>query len=198
MALEHAILVLLESRPASGYDLAQRFESGIGHFWHASHQQVYQELKRLHADGLVAFELEEQSDRPDRKVYALTASGRRALKAWLAAPAKPQRMKHDMLVKLFGGHLAEPGALEAELGRQATLHRDTLAEYQRMEDEYFAAPAAQQRRARLPYLTLRAGIRYEMSWLEWLDEARALLATDAVPARPVRRARKARREKAKA
>lgn len=40
MALEHAILVALAERSATGYDLARRFDRSIGFFWRATHQQI--------------------------------------------------------------------------------------------------------------------------------------------------------------
>ena len=55
MALEHAIMVSLGERPGTGYEIAQQFDRSIGHFWSATHQQVYRTLKKLHADGFVAF-----------------------------------------------------------------------------------------------------------------------------------------------
>ena len=51
MSLKHAILILLETEPGSGYDLVKRFKAGLGYFWNAKHQQVYQELKKLSAAG---------------------------------------------------------------------------------------------------------------------------------------------------
>ena len=71
MALEHAILVSLAERSASGYDLARRFDASIGHFWSASHQQIYKVLGRMEADKLVAADLIAQEGRPDKKVYAI-------------------------------------------------------------------------------------------------------------------------------
>ncbi|MEU0155402.1 PadR family transcriptional regulator [Micromonospora fulviviridis] len=41
MSLEHAILVSLLEQPASGYELARRFDRSIGRFWTATHQQIY-------------------------------------------------------------------------------------------------------------------------------------------------------------
>jgi len=41
MPLDHALLVALSERPASGLELARRFDRSIGYFWHASHQQIY-------------------------------------------------------------------------------------------------------------------------------------------------------------
>ena len=53
MALEHAILVSLLEKPGSGYELARRFERSIGHFWTATHQQIYRVLKRMESDGWI-------------------------------------------------------------------------------------------------------------------------------------------------
>lgn len=71
MALEHAILVSLAERSASGYDLARRFDASIGHFWRASHQQIYKVLGRMETDKLVESNLVAQDGRPDKKVSTL-------------------------------------------------------------------------------------------------------------------------------
>jgi DNA-binding PadR family transcriptional regulator len=49
--------------------------------------QVYTTLERLSRDGLVAHEVVSQSERPDKKVYAVTEEGRRQLRDWLASPS---------------------------------------------------------------------------------------------------------------
>ena len=51
MSLAHAILTALLERPSSGLELARRFDKSIGHFWQATHQQIYRELGRLERDG---------------------------------------------------------------------------------------------------------------------------------------------------
>jgi PadR family transcriptional regulator AphA len=184
MSLKHAILVLLEKKPGSGYDLAQRFGGGIGNFWNATHQQIYQELKKLSAGKLVEFELKAQAERPDKKVYRITAAGRSALKAWLKAPVKAARINSTLLVKIYAGHLADPAALDAELAQHIEHHQKKLDEYLSLEQLYFSAGAAMRRKQRLPYLTLRSGIRYEWYWIDWLKEVKTLLAEDALPDRP--------------
>ena len=47
MALAHAIMTALIDDDLSGIELARDFESSLGFFWHASHQQIYQELHKL-------------------------------------------------------------------------------------------------------------------------------------------------------
>lgn len=184
MSLKHAILVLLSDQPGSGYDLVQRFRSGIGHFWNATHQQVYQELKKLNADKQVQLE-KAQEERPDRKVYRVTAVGRRALKAWLAEPIEPLRIRDALLVKVYGGQFGDRDSLVAELDRHRILHQRHLEEYLQLEAYYFEQDEATRRRHGLPYLTLRRGIVYEKDNIEWLDEVRALIEADRLPAAPV-------------
>ena len=47
MALAHAIMTALLEDDLSGYELAKDFEASLGFFWHASHQQIYLELRKL-------------------------------------------------------------------------------------------------------------------------------------------------------
>jgi PadR family transcriptional regulator AphA len=185
MSLKHAILVLLEKNPGSGYDLAQRFDGGIGNFWNATHQQVYQELKKLSSDKLVEFEVHAQAERPDKKVYRITPTGRTALKAWLKKPGKQGRINSTLLVKIYAAHLADPAALDQELAELITEHQQKLDGYAELERLYFSADLATRRKQRLPYLTLRSGIRYEWIWIEWMKEVKQLLADDALPETPM-------------
>lgn len=185
MSLKHAILVLLDKEPGSGYDLVQRFKSGIGHFWNASHQQVYQELKKLHEDGLVDFEVEAQDDRPDRKVYRITGGGQSTLKGWYSEPVNPPRINNALLVKVYGCRKEQLPELLAELDGHLLKHRQRLAEYRELENLYFESDEHDRREHRSPYLTLRLGIRYEQHWIEWLEETRMLLGDDRLPALPL-------------
>ena len=51
MALADAILACLTERPMTGYELAKTFDSSIGFFWKADHQQIYRELSKLRERG---------------------------------------------------------------------------------------------------------------------------------------------------
>ena len=73
MALEHALLVALSERPASGLELTRRFEKSLGFFWHATHQQIYRVLARMESDGWVTVEVVEQEGRPDKRVHTPSA-----------------------------------------------------------------------------------------------------------------------------
>ena len=83
MALSHAIMTALLEEPLSGYDLAREFETSLGFFWHASHQQIYRELRTLAERGWLEAEGVAQAGRPDKIVYALTPAGRAGTKLFV-------------------------------------------------------------------------------------------------------------------
>ena len=170
MSLKHAILILLETEPGSGYDLVKRFKAGLGYFWNAKHQQVYLELKKLSEAGWLAFAEEVQETRPDKKVYRLTPQGRSELLRWLSEPVQPNKLNDALLVKLFGGALTSEDSLRDEMARHVLVHQQTLASLLAIERDYLALPPAQRQSWRLPYLTLRRGILGEQAWLAWADE----------------------------
>ena len=71
MALEHALLVALSERPASGLELTQRFERSLGFFWHASYGDRATLTRNLldvradHATRLAHYETFERTQFPD-------------------------------------------------------------------------------------------------------------------------------------
>src|SRR5512144_698208 len=95
MALEHAILVSLSERPASGLELTRRFDASIGFFWSATHQQIYRVLARMEADGWVTADLVTQQGRPTKKVYDVAAAGRDELARWIGTPTPIESFRSD-------------------------------------------------------------------------------------------------------
>lgn len=176
MALSHAILVSLLDRPQSGYDLAKRFDQTVGYFWKASHQQIYLELHKLAQASLVRSEKVEQSTRPNRIVYELTALGQEALHAWVAEPTEAPNVKEELLVKLFALGSVDADTLQAEIARRLDFHRERLARYQAVMQEHYPQPEALAVRRRGHYLGLRMGIVLEEGTIRWCEEALAMLS----------------------
>jgi DNA-binding PadR family transcriptional regulator len=171
MALEHALLVALSEQPASGLDLAKRFSRSIGFFWSATHQQIYRVLGRMDADGWVSVSEVAQSGRPDKKVYAVSAAGRRVLADWLAAPTETQALRSELAVKLRGASYADDrGAVLDVVRTNLADHRTRLDHYRRLHDRDYPDPSALTGRDLDQYLVLRGGIRLEEFWVDWLTE----------------------------
>lgn len=170
MSLKHAILTLLETEHGSGYDLLKRFEQRLGFFWNASHQQIYAQLKKMHSEQLIEFQVEQQNNRPDKKIYSLTDNGREQLQQWISKPVKISRVNDALLVKLYAGHLIDKSVLLAEIETHKYSHQRMLDTFLALEQEYLEAPESQRKPLALPYLTLRRGILGEQAWLAWADE----------------------------
>lgn len=178
MSLKHSLLVMLADRPASGYDLSQQFKGSVGFFWNASHQQIYQQLKALTEAGWVQFSTEQQTGKPDKKLYAVTPLGMDALIEWLEQPAQPNSYKDALLIKLYAGKHLPRATLILELERHQGIHKKSLAKLLAIETEYFALSTNEQKAMRLPYLTLKRGISGEQNWLAWATDTLTELKGD--------------------
>ncbi len=111
MALAHAIMTALLEDDLSGYELARDFETSLGFFWQASHQQIYLELRKLSDKHWLSKREVSQRGKPNKIVYGLTKAGREALAEWVYSTTRTQAAKDDLLVKLYNldsgnaGHL---------------------------------------------------------------------------------------------
>ena len=175
MALEHAIMVSLAERPGTGYEIGRQFERSIGHFWSATHQQIYRTLKKLHADGLVAYEAVPQDGRPDKKVYTLSDRGRRALAEWAVSPTPVAPLRSDLGVKLRAAEFGDLAAIIGEMKKHRDEHVALLSLFTGFEADYYPSPETLTGRKLHQYLVLRGGIRNEQGMVEWCDEVIAAL-----------------------
>jgi DNA-binding PadR family transcriptional regulator len=170
MALEHAILVSLEERSGSGYELARRFDRSIGYFWSASHQQIYRTLKRMVDFGWVIGAEVAQDGRPDKKVYEVSIQGRAELARWIAEPADPVVTRSDLAVKVRGAAYGDVAAVITEIGQHRDRHTERLDVYRAIEKRDFPNPGALTGQRLHQYLVLRGGIIAEQALLDWCDE----------------------------
>lgn len=179
MALRHAILAALLDHDATGYDLAKRFDVSVANYWTATRQQLYRELDGMAGDGLVAAEVVRQEGRPDKRVYSLTADGRRALADFVAGAPRPSAIRDELLVQVEAVDVTDPATLLGTLAERRDESRAKLEIYLRRrerlldgrtEDELVAGGG------RIgPYLTLERGIAYERENVAWSDRTIAAL-----------------------
>ena len=99
-------LGVLAGGDASGYEIKKAFEEGpFAHIHPTSFGSIYPALAKLTDEGLVSCTELAQDKRPDKKVYAMTESGRGALVTELMEPPAPDRARSDLLFILFLAHL---------------------------------------------------------------------------------------------
>jgi DNA-binding PadR family transcriptional regulator len=95
-------LGILSLQEASGYEIKKDVEDGLfSHFIEASFGSIYPALIQLAAEGYVTVREEEQTGKPDKKVYAITEAGKNALaKAISVSPAK-DKYKSEFLFQML-------------------------------------------------------------------------------------------------
>jgi DNA-binding PadR family transcriptional regulator len=104
MSLRSALLALVSGGPLTGYDAVKHFRSSVGHLWHAPDSQIYPELRRMQAEGLLdAAEVPWGSKAATKTRYSLTDAGRDALAEWQATPLTyaPERDQAHLIAAHF-------------------------------------------------------------------------------------------------
>ncbi|MDF5752518.1 PadR family transcriptional regulator [Spongiactinospora sp. TRM90649] len=95
------LLALLAKEPAHGYELKQALEQTFGLAYPSPNiGQIYVTLGRLEKDGLVRAVGVEQSNRPNKKVYYITAAGQEAVATWVDEPTEGPRVRDEFFMKL--------------------------------------------------------------------------------------------------
>lgn len=165
-----AILGLLALRRRSGYEIKQTIDKTTRFFWNASYGQIYPELRRLAAAGLVEGEHAPRGERA-RTVHGLTEEGRRRLLEWLADPDFRVDVRDEGLLKLFFADLLpRESALELLRVRRAA-HARILEQLRQIE----SGPPFVGGRA-YPDVVLSYGIGFHEWAVGWCEQMERRLA----------------------
>ncbi|MDQ3509248.1 MAG: PadR family transcriptional regulator [Actinomycetota bacterium] len=168
--LGFAILGLLAGESLSGYDVKLRMAEPVGFFWQAGHSQIYPELAKLEAGGMVVHKAVPQSGKPDKKMYEITAEGLSAVKAWVSEPAKSAPTRDEATLKAYLSWLGEPGEMAAmfrELGRRHEKQMERYLETEAWMRSEWGEPERFGRRRFANYAALKRGVGFEREYAQW-------------------------------
>jgi PadR family transcriptional regulator, regulatory protein PadR len=98
---EPALLLLLRERPAHGYELLEALPTLTGEA-RVDMGNLYRVLRGLEEDGLLTSRWEAGEPGPAKRMYELTAEGRRLLDEWAAA-LRRSRDRIDTFLDRFEG-----------------------------------------------------------------------------------------------
>jgi PadR family transcriptional regulator, regulatory protein AphA len=130
MSLRYAMLAILRVGPMSGYDLQKQFSQSVGHVWHAPDSQIYPELRRMEAEGLVEAEEQVRGERGTRRLYHVTDAGDRAFLEWMNSPLDYQRVRDPAHLRAAYLEWARPAQARAFLERHIAQWRGELAQWE--------------------------------------------------------------------
>ncbi len=140
--------LLANADSGTPYDLKRAAQISTNNFWTVPHTQIYTECARLAELGLLD-EHREQTGRR-RRVYSITADGRRLLERWREEPSEGgYELRDASILKLFFG--GDPATIAAE---QIEAHRRQLATYEELIEHKQHMPRGQS-------LALEYGIEHE-------------------------------------
>jgi PadR family transcriptional regulator, regulatory protein AphA len=174
--IKFILLGFLNYQPMTGYELKQTIDQSTAHFWHAYHSQIYTTLRQLEENGLVTSQMLPGEGSPDRRLYTIQPAGQQALKDWLGTTqTEASPIKEELLVRLFFSAQRDPQDVLTELRLQRELHQKRLDAYQAIvaampKHEVHAHPSLQ-RDQHFWQLTLDMGMRFEITYIAWLEDS---------------------------
>jgi DNA-binding PadR family transcriptional regulator len=165
MSLRHGLLDLLAGEPKSGYDLTGFFAASMGNVWPAQHSQIYPELAKLLAEGLI----EQAGEGPrGRKIYRTTEAGIEELRSWLRNTDPDYSIRYEALLRVFCMWvLPEEEAIallardRAEFARHLGQIEQAIATVDWGEDPVHRASR----------ISIEFGRRFYAAQVEWIDWA---------------------------
>ncbi|MDT0469237.1 PadR family transcriptional regulator [Streptomyces gibsoniae] len=165
---QEAVLAMLAKEPSHGYQLRERLREALGPVGEGMNAgQIYVTLGRLEKAGLAFSEASPGlPDRPDRKVYMLTAAGQQRVAGWLAEVNWPKPDLAEFHLKLTAaaaGRLADPIAI-VDAQRRELLRRLRDAQRAALDE-----PEGSQAALLLEGIVLR--LQADLRWLESCERA---------------------------
>jgi PadR family transcriptional regulator AphA len=132
MSLRHSILGLLTLAPSNGYELTRRFDDTLRNAWHASHSQIYPELAKLEAEGLI--EVVGEGARGSR-TYAATEAGRAEVRRWMVEESPERQQRNVTAVRWFLAFLLPDDEREAYFASELAKLEEVDAYMREQRDE---------------------------------------------------------------
>ena len=167
----YAILGLLALQPWSTYELAQQVQRSLNWFWPRAERRLYDEPKRLVADGL-ATSAHGYTGLRRRTVYEITKAGRSELADWLGRPPEPRSVDFEGMLKVFFADAGSHAALRATLDEIAEDARERMRRLDEMISQLLNLDARFPARAHLQALVVRQHVDAEITVLAWATWAR--------------------------
>lgn len=119
---------------ASGYEIRKQFEEGpFAHFHDTSFGSIYPALTKLTADGFVTCTNVAQDGKPDKKVYAITDTGRAAFRKALHKSPTADRIRSESIYMFFFADLLDSTHLDEIYDTYLAYYRGQVARLEAIE-----------------------------------------------------------------
>ena len=170
--LRIAILSLLADSDYSGYDLSKAFDSSLTYVWAAGQSQIYPELHRLEAKGLIEGVDVPQDGRPDKRIYRITDAGRSTLVEWADEVPLAYAIRDRFQLTIINIGRLSPARARELVARQRELlqqRHDVLTSIAGLLEAAGHEPGEPWNDQLGWRLTVEAGLRTSAAYVEWCD-----------------------------
>lgn len=169
--LKYAILGLLNRHPMTGYELAKEFNYELAEFWFANHSQIYPELKKLHDEALVTFDVEISGDILEAKRYFITEKGKKDFIKWLHRDEMIEKTpKNIFRLRMYFSNELDLNTRIQLLENQRIQHVKRLNTLKKTFEQYPEVPPRDSDRFG-DFIVLRGAIMRQENVIAWIDEA---------------------------
>lgn len=174
MSLRHGLLGLLNDDPMTGYELDKAFKAALYASWHVQTSQVYYELGKMEALGLVSTELVVQTSRPNKKVYHIEEKGKEVFKKWLLEDHIQEEiaMKHPFLMQFF--FAGENSKLEnvqmLNKFKEACINQLEILKATNNEGKQYKEEMQELEKTKYWWYVAKFNLNYYKMCIQWVDE----------------------------
>jgi DNA-binding PadR family transcriptional regulator len=160
-----AVLGMLVLGARSGYEIRRSAELSLRFFWALGPPQIYAELERLEAAGLIIGRDDSRGRRP-RRVYEPMPAGRTALSQWAASSqTAPLELRDVLLLQLFFADASQAANVlerirDRSLGALGTFEEQIIP----------AADRTAERGSAQPKLAAEFGAAFHRFIIDWCEE----------------------------
>lgn len=167
----YVLLGLLQEENLSGYEMKKIIDIRMSFFWQESFGQIYPELNKMIAEGLVEIYNDESVEDVKREKirYKITPNGEIELKKWMEKEIEKDTVRSEFLLKLF---LSTPKNVE-EMRRNILEFKEQSEEkiklFRLFEAQLNQAIDVHNNHRQILYV-LNLGIRQAKLYIDWSEE----------------------------
>jgi DNA-binding PadR family transcriptional regulator len=177
-----AVLGMVALGTSSGYDIRRAAERSVRFFWALGPPQIYAELKRLEADGLITGRDDARGER-SRRVFDATPAGRAALQAWLTADeVGALEIRDPELLRLFFADVVDREDAVARVRLMRRRSEDALDHFRREITP--AAARSSEAGSEFPEHVAAFGRELHAFVVDWCERLETTLSRRAPEAEP--------------
>lgn len=174
----YVLLGLLNEENLTGYEIKKIVDTRLSFFWSESFGQIYPELKRLAAGGLIAVceepvSAEGKNSKQSIK-YQITTSGRYELQEWLKTPVEKETVRYELLLKLYFSNSSSSATMLEHVREFEINHRRQQQLFDKVESQLKQNLDVHSNHSRI-LMVLSFGQKLWESYADWCGQTIALL-----------------------